>query len=344
MKFNKQTNKILFLTTLYFFTIVNNSISQENKLFSDNLDLKIQISFDFKELYKDTNDSTFIKSDMIFSGSGINQDTITSRIRVRGNFRKKICYFKPMRIEIRKKQAVNTIFEGNRKLKLVVPCENERGKDELIYKEHMAYKLFEKVSDVHLKTQPVTLKIIEKKGNKEIEHTMFAFLIEDDNKVAKRHEIKKFGKRRVSPLIVKDSSAINFALFSYMIGNTDWSLAYQHNVEMFFDGRRLVAVPYDFDHSGLVDAFYAKPAPQLKISSVTERVYRGLCKRDADTFTSIRNLYRSKEDDISTVLDSFKDKISQKEFIRITKYIESFYDIIKSDIEFNNKILSKCRG
>ena len=137
---------------------------------------------------------------------------------------------------------------------------------------------------------------------------------------------------------------INFALFSYMIGNTDWSLAYQHNVEMFFDGRRLVAVPYDFDHSGLVDAFYAKPAPQLKISSVTERVYRGLCKRDADTFTSIRNLYRSKEDDISTVLDSFKDKISEKEFIRITKYIESFYDIIKSDIEFNNKILSKCRG
>ena len=39
------------------------------------------------------------------------------------------------------------------------------------------------------------LKIIEKKGNKEIEHTMFAFLIEDDNKVAKRHDIKKFPKK-----------------------------------------------------------------------------------------------------------------------------------------------------
>tara|TARA_B100001121_G_scaffold199111_1_gene174100 strand:- start:2378 stop:3412 length:1035 start_codon:yes stop_codon:yes gene_type:complete len=344
MKFNKQTNKILFLTTIYLLTAVNNLISQGSELFSEGLDLKVQLSFDFKELYKDTNDSTFIKSDMIFSGTGLSEDTITTRIRVRGNFRKKICYFKPMRLEIRKKQAENTIFQGNRKLKLVVPCQNEKGKDELIYKEHMAYKLFEKVSDVHLKTQPLTLKIIEKKGNKEIEHTMFAFLIEDDNKVAKRHEIKKFAKRRVSPLIVKDSSAINFAMFSYMIGNTDWSMAYQHNVEMFFDGRRLVAIPYDFDHSGLVDAFYAKPNPMLKISSVTERVYRGLCKRDAQTFTTMRDFYRSKEREIFSVIDSYKENLSEKEFNRVTKYIKSFYDIVKSDVEFRNKILSKCRG
>ena len=344
MKFNKQTNKILFLTTIYLLTAVNNLISQGSELFSEGLDLKVQLSFDFKELYKDTNDSTFIKSDMIFSGTGLSEDTITTRIRVRGNFRKKICYFKPMRLEIRKKQAENTIFQGNRKLKLVVPCQNERGKDELIYKEHMAYKLFEKVSDVHLRTQPLTLKIIEKKGNKEIEHTMFAFLIEDDNKVAKRHEIKKFAKRRVSPLIVKDSSAINFALFSYMIGNTDWSLAYQHNTEMFFDGKRMIAVPYDFDHSGLVNAFYAKPNPMLKISSVTERVYRGLCKRDPQTFNNMRNLYISKEESILNILNGFKENIEDKEFERLNEYINSFYGILKSDTEFKNKILSKCRG
>ena len=45
---------------------VNNLISQGSELFSEGLDLKVQLSFDFKELYKDTNDSTFIKSDMIF--------------------------------------------------------------------------------------------------------------------------------------------------------------------------------------------------------------------------------------------------------------------------------------
>ncbi len=344
MKFNKQTKKILLLFTLYFFNFQIIAQNQNEKLFSEDLNLKAQLSFDFKDLYKNTNDSTFIKSKMIFSGNGIDEDSITVRIRVRGNFRKKICYFKPMRIEIRKKQAENTIFEENRKLKLVVPCQNEKGKDELIYKEMLAYKFFEDLSEVHLKTQPISLKIIEKKGSKEIEHTMFAFLIEDDNKVAKRHDIKKFPKRRVSPMIVSDSSAINFTLFSYMIGNTDWSMAYQHNTEMFFNGKKLVAIPYDFDHSGLVNAYYAKPNPMLKISSVTERVYRGLCRRDPEVFAGMREFYISKEENIFGKLNSYKENFSDKEFNRISSYLKSFFDIIKSDIEFKNKIISKCRG
>lgn len=332
------------MSVLYLFLNTYTSHSQSNKLFGDDLNLKVQLSFDFKELYKNTNDSTFIKSKMIFSGDGVGEDTITTRVRVRGNFRKKICYFKPMRLEVRKKQAENTIFEGNRKLKLVVPCQNEKNKDELIYKEYMAYKFFEELSDIHLKTQPVSLKIIELKNGKEIEHIMFAFLVEDDDKVADRHEIKKYPKRRMSPLAVKDSSAINFTLFSYMIGNTDWSLAYQHNTEMFYDGRRMIAIPYDFDHSGLVNAFYAKPNPMLKISSVTERVYRGLCKRNPQTFSNMREFYKSKENSIINVLNGFKEFFDDKEFKRLDDYIKSFYDILKSDTEFKNKIQSKCRG
>ena len=208
----------------------------------------------------------------------------------------------------------------------------------------LAYKFYENLSNIHLKTQPITLKIVELKNGKEIEHEMFAFLIEDDNKVAKRHDIKKFPKRRVSPLIVSDSSAINFALFSYMIGNTDWSMAYQHNTEMFFNGKKLLAIPYDFDHSGLVNAYYAKPNPMLKISSVTERVYRGLCRRDPKVFSDMRKFYISKEEDIFSTLNEFKDKLNEKEFSRVNSYIKSFFSILKSDSEFKLNILSKCRG
>ena len=49
---------------------------------------------------------------MIFSGTGLSEDTITTRIRVRGNFRKKICYFKPMRLEIRKNKLKIPYFKG----------------------------------------------------------------------------------------------------------------------------------------------------------------------------------------------------------------------------------------
>ena len=113
---------------------------------------------------------------------------------------------------------------------------------------------------------------------------------------------------------------------------------------MFFNGKKLIAVPYDFDHSGLVDAYYAKPNPMLKISSVTERVYRGLCRRDPKIFSQIRDLYISKEDDIFNTLNKYEENINEKEFIRLTQYIQTFYKIIKSDSEFKLNIQSKCRG
>ena len=89
MKFNKQTKNILLICVLYFFNLKIYAQNASTELFNDNLDLKAQLSFSFKELYKDTNDSTFIKSKMVFSGNGIEEDSITVRIRVRGNFRKK---------------------------------------------------------------------------------------------------------------------------------------------------------------------------------------------------------------------------------------------------------------
>ena len=67
MKFNKQTKKILLLFTLYFFNFQIIAQNQNEKLFSEDLNLKAQLSFDFKDLYKNTNDSTYIKSKMIFS-------------------------------------------------------------------------------------------------------------------------------------------------------------------------------------------------------------------------------------------------------------------------------------
>ena len=36
--------------------------------------------------------------------------------------------------------------------------------------------------------------------------------------------------------------------------------------------------------------------------------------------------------------------INEKEYKRIDSYLNSFYDIIKSDSEFKSKILDECRG
>jgi hypothetical protein len=72
------------------------------------------------------------------------------------------------------------------------------------------------------------------------------------------------------------------ALFQYMIGNTDWSIARERNTMLVeIDGRQM-PVPYDFDMSGLVNAGYAGPAPGLPIDEVRERYFLGYCQPGTD--------------------------------------------------------------
>jgi hypothetical protein len=54
---------------------------------------------------------------------------------------------------------------------------------------------------------------------------------------------------------------LKMAVFQYMIGNTDWSVPYLHNIRILsFDAQTIPSVvPYDFDHAGIVNAPYALP-------------------------------------------------------------------------------------
>ena len=68
------------------------------------------------------------------------------------------------------------------------------------------------------------------------------------------------------------------AVFEYLIGNTDWSVPYQHNIRLLTVPaiKNPVPVPYDFDQAGLVEAFYALPSENIGVASVRERVYRSI--------------------------------------------------------------------
>ena len=45
-----------------------------------------------------------------------------------------------------------------------------------------------------------------------------------------------------------DASVRN-AMFQYMIGNTDFSTAYQHNNKLLYIDKLIIPLPYDFDMS-----------------------------------------------------------------------------------------------
>jgi len=81
-----------------------------------------------------------------------------------------------------------------------------------------------------------------------------------------------------------------------MISNGDWSVPNNHNIRLIFDKNTPAAlpyaVPYDFDHSGLVNASYAVPNELLGTEKVTERVYRGF-PRKMEELQATFNIFKS---------------------------------------------------
>jgi len=118
--------------------------------------------------------------------------------------------------------------------------------------------------------------------------------------MAGRNQMASVDQSLIRPESVPVSEFLRMAVFQYLIGNTDWSIQYRQNIKLInvYKSSLPVAVPYDFDHAGMVDAPYAKPAPELQLLAVTERRYRGYCMQDIQVFDKTIALFNSKKDTI----------------------------------------------
>ena len=103
---------LLNVSALLFFLKISfgaEKFSESDSLFLDQKPLKIKINYSNKNLNKNTNDSTFIRTKLLLIEKNINKEIFVS-LRARGNFRRKHCYFTPVKIKIKKSDASNTIF------------------------------------------------------------------------------------------------------------------------------------------------------------------------------------------------------------------------------------------
>lgn len=326
---------------------ISQDITQEDNLFSDQQILSIKLNYSNKVLKNDTNDSTYIKSKLFYLTHRNIWDSLKVDLRARGNFRRAKCYFVPVKISIKKKNNKNTLFDGHKKLKLVVPCLQEKDKNDNVIKEYLAYKFYELISPYHFKTRLVNIELTEPKGKKEKTFSIKGFLIEDDKKIAKKLN-GKIVERSIHPLAQEAMNSIRVEFFQYMIGNTDFSNLEQHNSKLIYVGKSIYPIPYDFDMSGLVNTSYSVVSPTISkksnISRVTQRVYRGF-KRDPLLIERVRKDYISKKNDIIRTIEAHKTLFeNEKEFENAKEYIQSFFKIIEDDKVFSKEITNKLRG
>ena len=92
-------------------------------------------------------------------------------------------------IKIEKKQAAGTLFKGNKKLKLVLPCNRQSGSNDLILREYICYKLCEAITPYAFKTRLVNVNMTELRGKKNKNFQLKGILIEDIEKAAKRSKM-----------------------------------------------------------------------------------------------------------------------------------------------------------
>jgi len=322
------------------------NLHEVSPLFDGETSLSMTLNYSKKDLLKFTNDSTYIKSNISYTEKDGGIKNMDVEMRARGNYRRTHCYYLPLWIKINKAVSKGSIFEDDKKIKIVLPCLKSKKSNDNIVKEYLAYKIFECLSPYYFEAKLIPIHLEEQINDKTIDHNLMAILVQDDKQLAVSFQ-GNIIKRNIHPNGQDPVSSVRNALFQYMIGNTDYSAAYQHNEKIFFIDKKIVPVPYDFDMSGLVNPSYAIVSVvnnvELPISRVTQRMYRGF-DRDEEVVQQVRQEFLDRQSEVFNIIDQneifFEDP---KEFIEAREFLSDFYQILGDDKKFNNSILKRGR-
>ncbi len=318
--------------------------TDEYDLFNAEEPLALKMQYSAKKIRKQTNDSTYIQSFIYLENN--ERDSIPVNIRARGNFRRNNCYYVPLKLKISKNASQGTVFERNRRFKLMLPCLVEKNKNDYVLKEYLAYSIFEIISPYYFSTRLADIDYREEKGGRTIKHHLLGFLIEDSDDIEERYKGNEVD-REVHPLQQDPLSAIRNNLFQFMIGNTDYSTRGGHNQKLFYMDGKYISLPYDFDMSGLVNASYATVSgienTSKSITEVTQRAFKGY-KRDRTLVDQVRKEYINKKEEIFEKLLKLKTEFrDEQQYEAAWKYLTSFFTILESDLRFEKQIVKNAR-
>ena len=313
------------------------------RLFRDEKPVTVRLNYAMGKVKNSTNDTLYFSSYLAYQNEQGNWDSLAINLRARGNFRRRNCNFPPLRIKMKKNDAKNTPFAGNKSLKLVVPCLYGKRNDDLIMKEYLCYQLYKVITPYSFNVRLANLTLGNASGKHIKSYPTVAFFIEDDDLMADRFKAKVIDSVNLHPRQMQDTSAIRHDFFEFMIANTDWSTTFFHNIKVIeTPSRKFIAVPYDFDLAGVVNAPYATWDESLEITSVRERVYRGFCRSDGLT-EYMRAEYLRNEPKIFDVINRFESSFEPREFAGIKKYMAEFFTTMKEDRRFKLTVAQKCR-
>jgi hypothetical protein len=252
--------------------------------------------------------------------------------------RKELCSFPPIEIDFEK--PLYSDSGKIKKLKLVTHCEPGVDNDEYIVREYLVYRLFNALTDTSLKVRLLKVNYIDIRKNKKT-IVKYGIFIEPVEILAKRLNCAVLKTMTLKQNHIIPETMDKMAIFNYMVANWDWSIPKQHNVKIikplsFSAGPLGIAVPFDFDLTGVVNAEYAIPPPDIGIGNTRERIYLGPCRSKEVYIKTLRGFLNSKEKIYSIVNDC--PQLNKRSKMDITTFLDEFYDQLENPKNLDNLI------
>ena len=313
-------------------------------LFETKEPLNLTMTFNVKELQKTKYKEEYLPAVMTCHVNDNFEVTHEVRIRARGEIRKKICFAPMFWVNIRHAGIEAEDLTDVIKIKVVQRCKSSNTYKYYVLREYLTYQIWNLLSPYSFNTRLVRLKIIDT-GRKNKESENWAFIIEPEAMMAERNNCMSIKSDKLSLKTVNKDWMDKVAFFSYMVGQSDYSVTGRHNLKILtsreYGPTGFIPVPYDFDYCGLVDAEYATPGETLGIESVTDRYYLGAC-RSEEVYRETIEWLASYQDEIRDLILSFEymEESEKEDFL---EYIESYYKETDSKAFLDRKITSTCR-
>jgi hypothetical protein len=230
------------------------------------------------------------------------------------------------------KDTVGQEFSRIDKLKMVTHC--RPGTEENLFKEFLIYKLYNALTDNSFRVRLLKVNYINTFKKSKVE-SEYAFVIEPLDLLAKRIDAVEV-KTNLTQKNVKPEMMDRMAIFNFMIGNPDWSVPIQHNIKILAQAKSAqpdlgVIVPFDFDISGLVNTDYAIPFEGLRIKTVRERIYLGICRKEQNFIDALKE-FSDKKNEFYAIINAFP-YLKEKSKQAMISYLDEFYrDLDKGNI------------
>jgi len=281
---------------------------------------------------------------LTYRGTEGNLVTVPVKARTRGIWRLKMCEFPPLRLNFSKETSKGTIFHKLDKPKLVSYCHDMDSYEQYILQEYQLYRIYQLLTPVSHKARLLKFAYADSSDGK-VRARRYGIVMEEPSALAARLGGSLIAQKGARASDLDPLQDALFGVFQYFIGNTDFSVAGLHNVELFFSSRGdVMPIAYDFDFAGAVNARYAIPDSTLRLLSVRQRLFRGYCT-DAESYGKAFAAFNQKKPEIYALYSDSIGKLMDRGTVKETlRYFDEFYDTINNQRAAKRSIIESCIG